>query len=98
MGSNLQGAESHQRLGTNKNSRSAPYMKSLSKGNDTIAYHRVASDYAADSSVPILDRDQNAIEKDHVSTSVKLLSFYIRLKCTKKIENLSSDNKQKRIY
>ena len=58
----------------------APHIKSLSKGKTRVP------DYVADSSVPILDRGRNAIEKEigssimffaHVSTTVKLLNLLL---------------------
>ena len=39
----------------------APHIKNLSEGNNSSARFLVASDYAADSSVPKLDCGRNAI-------------------------------------
>ena len=39
----------------------APHIRSVSKRNNATAYCRVEPDYAADSSVLILDRGQNEI-------------------------------------
>ena len=49
----------------------APHIISLNKENNCI-HRRVASDYGADSSLPILNRRRNAIEKE-ISSSFMLV-------------------------
>ena len=41
--------------------KTAPHKKNWSEGNNSSARFLVASDYAADSSVPKLDRGRNAM-------------------------------------
>ena len=49
----------------------APHIISLNKENNCI-HRRVASDYGADSSVPIFDCGRNAIEKE-VGSSIMIV-------------------------